>query len=352
MNYFVYVEEILGVKINADKFNWIYGGVAPKTNKIGFEKCKIKVSIELKKSKNVFDKSLNQNDYDKYNYFFAKRNEKKIYYERKFFFNSRLRFSIEVKDNNNIEVIASTNYYKNIKHRVMNLHSIEYILADLVSGILLKHGYSTIYCSSVNIGNNTLVIFAPPNTGKTLTAIRLCELVGAKFIAEDIALTDGKNIYSAPWTSTFRYYSHNKESIFSKLANTLKNNIPVFQLFIPKNRKTMNDYLGEDIILSKSVITDVIVLSKGNDQVLKSKDTIFENLINLNKYEFNYHRSPSVLVLNYFNSEFSPDDMFNAEKSILNKLLNNSDTYRINANNPLDYSKLIIDKIISNNIKD
>lgn len=346
MNYYVYVDNILGIKTNIDRFRWVYGSVAPQTSESDFNKCKIKINLYVRKSEDVFDKTINQYDYDKYNYFFGHKNEKKIYYERDFFFNTKLRYSVEIKKNNNIDVIVSKNYFKYIKYKFMNLHSIGYIMTDLIVGLLLNNGYSTIHCSAINFKNKTLVIFAPPSTGKTITAIKLCDNKGVRFIAEDIALTDGEKIYAAPWTSTFRYYNHHKESKWDKFVDLLRNKIPVLQLVSIKERKSIDMYLGKDCFLNKSKITDIVVLGKGNNEVLKSKNSILEKLINLNKYEFNYHRSPTMLVMNYFNPELSIDKMFESEKVILNQLISNSNGCIINSNNALDYSKQIIEKVL------
>lgn len=347
MNYYVYVDGILGIKTNTGKFGWSYGDLAPKTNEEEYNKCKIKINLEIRKTKDVFDKAIDKNNYDKYNYFFAKKDERKIYYDRGFIFNSKLRYSIDVKDNCNIDVIVNKNYFRYVKYRFMNIHSIGYILTDLISGLLLINGYCTIHCSAVQIRDKTIVIFAPTNTGKTLTAMKLCELAGAKFIAEDIALTDGESIYAAPWTSTFSYHNKGRHTKYNKLMDALQNKIIIFQLMSLRERKSICEYLGLENIIAKSKITDLIVLGKGDNQVFEHKDGIFESIINLNKYEFNYHKSPSLLVLDYFNSDLSIEKMFNTEKAILRKLFNKTSIFKINANNPLDYWKLILEEIFS-----
>jgi len=346
MNYFVYVKDILGVRTNLDQFSWNYGTIAPKASAEEFNKCKMKVNIEVRKSNDVFDYTIDKENYDKYNYFFAKKNQRKIYYYRDFLFNSKLGFSIEIIDNCNINVVVSKNYYKYVKYRFMNIHSIGYILTDLVSGLLLVNGYCSIHCSAVRLNNKTLVIFAPSNTGKTLTATRLCLQEGAEFITEDIAITDGENIYSAPWTSTFSYYNQEKYSKFDKLVDILQDKIMLLQLILLRKKKSAEEFFGKNNILDSSKITDIVLLGKGQNQVVKNKEGMFESIINLNKYEFNYHKSPSMLVFEYFNPDLSIEKMFNIEKTILNNLLNNTNGYRVYTNCPLDYTKLITDKII------
>lgn len=155
--------------------------------------------------------------------------------------NSKLRYSIEIIEND-INVIVNKNYFKYIKYKFMNLHSLGYILTDLISGVLLANGYATLHCSAVNIGQRSLMIFAPPSTGKTITAIKLCENENAKFISEDIAITDGENIYSVPWTSAFRFYNHEKESKFNRFADILCKNIPIFQLLSIKKQKSFDSF--------------------------------------------------------------------------------------------------------------
>ncbi|WIV12078.1 hypothetical protein [Proteiniborus sp. MB09-C3] len=340
MNYYVYVDGLLGVKTNANKFKWVYGKVAPESTEAEFNRCRIKVTLDIRKTKDVFDKAMDISDYDKYSHFFARKNENKIYYDRSFLLSSKLRYSIEVENNNQLNVIVSKNYFKYIKYRFMNLHSLGYILTDLVSGLLLVNGYSTVHCSAVNIKGKTVVIFAPPNAGKTLTAIKLCEMEGIQFIAEDIGLTDGENIYGAPWTSTFRYYNHNKESKLDRLTYALSNKIPALQLFSSESKSIM-EYFSAERVLAKAAISNIVVLGKGDNEVLVSKEGVLNNIINLSKYEFNYHRSPAMLVLNYFNPDLSIDRMFDIEKSIINKMINNSDVYRIYAQSALDYWKII-----------
>ncbi|MGB4590051.1 MAG: hypothetical protein WBI17_12605 [Clostridiaceae bacterium] len=345
MNYFVYIKDILGLSTNAENFSWCYGCVAPKTTEAEFNQCMVKINLSVRKTADVFDESLNLENLDRYNHFYAKPQSQKVYYERSYLLNAKHRYSIEVLGNE-VNVIVDSNYYKYVRYRFMNVHSLGYILTDLVSGILLMNGYATLHCSSISIGDKALVIFAPPSTGKTLTALRLCEYSGAKYIAEDIAITDGEFIYAVPWTSTFRCYNHSKESKTDRFMDTLRKKVPVFQLVPIKKRKSIHAYLNNDFLVDSAEISDAILLGKGKLEVMRSDKGFLENIMNLSKYELNYYRSPTMLVMNYFNPDFSLDQMYEAEKLILGKLVANNPGYRVNAQNALDYSKLIIEQII------
>lgn len=345
MNYFVYIKNILALKTNAENFSWCYGCVAPKTTEADYNACIVKINLSVRKTADVFDKSIKLETLDRYNHYYAMKNSQKIYYERNYFLSAKHRYSIEVIGNE-VNVVIDSNYFKYVRYRFMNVHSLGYILTDLISGLLLMNGYATLHCSSVSIGDKALVIFAPPSTGKTLTALRLCEYPNAKYIAEDIAITDGDVIYSVPWTSTFRCYNHSKETKSDRFVDTLRKKVPVFQLAPQKKRKSIYAYLNEDFLVDSAEITDTILLGKGELDVTRSDHGFLEKILNLNKYELNYYRSPSMLVMNYYNSDFSMDQMYEAEKLILGKLVKNNPSYRVNAINAMDYSKLIIEHIV------
>lgn len=345
MNYFVYVDEILGVKTNYHEFAWSYGTVAPKSSKEQFEKCKIRIHVDVRKSKDVFDKNIDLKKMGKYHYFSAVKGENKIYYERNFFGNSKLRYSIEIH-NNEINVIVGQNYMKYVKHRIMGLHSLPYILTDIVAGLMLNNGIATIHCSAVNKDNQTIIIFAPPNTGKTLTSIRLCKNNNFKFISEDFALTDGDNVWAVPWTSTFRYYDEINESKLDTFINKVTTFFPVIELISIKKKKAIDRYLGENSIKYFAEATDVVVLERGESSINRNKIDGFRKIINLNRYEFNYHKAPSIIVMDYFNEGFSPEIMYDTEKKILKKLINKCNYISIAEENAQKYSDIILKEVV------
>jgi len=345
-NYLVNVEEILGVKINRKDFKWSYGTVAPLSTKDEYEKCLIKIEIDVVKDKMVFQNLEKSENIGKYHYFLGEKNAQQIYYERSFFFGKKLKYSIKITDNK-VKVIVGNSYYKHVKHRIMGLHSISYILTDITSGLLLQNGLATIHCSAVNSDNQTIVFFAPPNTGKTLTSIQLCKNNKFNYIAEDFAITDGETIYSVPWTSTFRYYDDINESIFDKISNKFKKVLPILELISFRKNKSIDKYIGMDRIKKVSKVTDVAILERGPQSITQDKEDGLRKLINLNKYEFNYHKAPAVVVFDYFNNNFSPDKMYLKEKEILKKLLDNTNYYCVMESNALNYATSILDKIKS-----
>lgn len=342
MNYYVYVENLVGVETNAKRFDFSYGTVAPKSNREEYEKCLIRLHINVVRNSEVFPENKGEEIKGKFHYFSGNPGEKTIYYERNYFFGSRLRYSISI-DDCDINVVVGKTYFKHVKHRVMNLHSLSYILTDLVAGLLTLKGFVTLHCSAVNFpeNNRSAILFAPPNTGKTLSSMMLCKKYNCNFIAEDFAITDGENVYSVPWTSTFRLYDEVNESRVEKFINKLSSILPIIELFKLTKNQSIDSYIGKERILMKSKASDIVILERGEGNVSRDKSDAFRKLLVLNRYEFNYIKSPFMVVLNYFNPEFSQEKMYECEKKIVKSLLDNVDFMCITDMNALNYCDII-----------
>lgn len=347
MNYFVYVNGILGVETNANAFEFSYGTVAPVSDKEKFSKCKIKLHINVKRDNEVFPVDKYERIKGKFHYYSGNPGENTIYYERNYFFGARLRYMIKI-EKNDVKVVVGKTYFKKVHHRVMNLHSLGYILTDLAAGLLLLNGFATLHCSAVNLteNNRSIILFAPPNTGKTLSSMMLCKNYNANFIAEDFAITDGDNVWSVPWTSTFRLYDEVNESIFERIINKITSVIPALELIKITNNKAIDTYIGGERILMKSKATDVVVLERGNSEVSRDNSDAFRKLLTLNRYEFNYHKAPTMVVLSYFNPEFSQENMYECEKEILSKLLENTEYMCVTDMNAMNYSDIVYREIV------
>ncbi len=347
MTYYSYVDGVLGAEVSGGYFGWSYGTVAPCTDKSAFDKCAVKIHLEIKKDTEVFPADKKSRVIGKFHYFSGNPEESTVYYERNFFFGKKLKYVIRVEEKD-IWVTVGKTYYKWIKHRFMNLHSISYILTDLTAGLLLLNGYATLHCSAVNFPENghSAILFAPPNTGKTLSSMMLCRNRNANFIAEDFAVTDGENVWSVPWTSTFRFYDEVNESKLEKQINKISTVIPVIELIPTTKSKPINAYIDNTRIVNCSKATDVVVLERGDTSVSGDASDALRKLLTLNRYEFNYHKAPAMTVLCYFNPRFSQEDMFDREKAIIRKLLDNTKYTCITDRNAMNYSELIYKEIV------
>src|SRR5437870_7188329 len=113
-----------------------------------------------------------------------------MYYDRRFALGSRLQLAAKGLLGDEPTFKVNRTYYRYISHRFMNLHSLGYLLTDVASLLLLRRAIAPLHCSAFRCGDATVLIIAPPNTGKTLTTMMACMEHRADFIAEDLAFTD------------------------------------------------------------------------------------------------------------------------------------------------------------------
>ncbi|MBN1877738.1 MAG: hypothetical protein JXA33_26185 [Anaerolineae bacterium] len=337
--YYVPSPNLLALKANVPQVKWSYGVDIPPASVAEYESCLLHMELMVHPRVNTPEPTA----MGKYHYYFAHPNEDCIFYERDFFLGRKLKLQVSGLLNGTPKVIANRDYFRFIQHRFMNLHSIGYILTDIVGWFLLRHDYTPIHCSAFVYRGETVVVFAPPNTGKTLSTMMMCLEHDAHFIAEDIAITDGKSIYAVPWTTTFRYYSQVEEGLWSRAVNKMTRVLPVLELFPLAGLKNITKYVSESHIVNRSTVDRVVILERAEPgvQSLQVADAV-RRISNLNRYEFNYRKSPTMVAYEYFNPDVDLASACEAEQRILLSLVENAHcSHLVTAINPSDYSGLI-----------
>lgn len=316
--YYVYCEGILGLKTNIAEFKWIYGSVAPHATNEEFDECDIKFEIyKIPEHKLKACKTKNQFQ----SYYWNEINQT-ISCRRTFFKKLQIGYDITLK-NKNVIVEMGDNYYSFVRKRIMNLHGAYYLLSDLANMILLENGYLTFYASGVKgLGNGkSIVFFAPPNTGKTLTATNLATKYGYSLIGEDVIIVKDRKLYPCPWTSSYR----NEKSIIDNAG----------AVFRKKNLKTPKSF-------NSSYLTDIVVLMKGKNQIIHDKSEVLRRVSILNGYLFSYYSSPIIKILGYFSNSYCKDWNSFANEKIEN-LHNQCDCHIVCSENPMDFCDLVQD---------
>jgi len=349
MNYFEAIPEILIVETNLADFKWSYGLCMPKTTKAAFDNALIKITLSVEKGNLWAGKELEEiTSKGKFHYFSADNDADELFYDRNFLFNSRFQYKLSGLTTNHIKMVVNKAYFKFVTHRFMNVHSVGYILTDIVNLKLLHNGLCPIHCSAVeHPEKGTTVIFAPPNTGKTLTSMKLCMDFGYMYMAEDLGLTDGENVYSVPWTSTFRYYSDIDQSWRSKLLSKLTDKISIVELFGFGKIESIDKYIDSKQFQFKAKVADFAILERGTGGIVRelSNEQLLFLIHTLDRYEFNYMRAPAVVAYSYFNPTVDIQAAQDAEVKILRKMISNSsDAYLVRSNSALDYFELIHNK--------
>ena len=341
-NYFIASENVLGIRTNLPEFKWLFGMTSPAATTADYQRCVVRLRLEVSRQLELpADRAAG-----KYDYFRGDPGTDQIFYDRAFSFGSRLRLEAKGLLTDEPTLRANRTYYRWISHRFMNLHSLAYILTDVACLSLLRHGFAPVHCSAFQTGDATVVVMAPNNTGKTLTAITACLDHGAKFLSEDLAITDGKVIYAVPWTSTFRYYRCIDRSWSTRIRARLTSLFPPLELFPSGNHMPISNLVAREHMLPRSRVTHLVFLERGEPAVEKlAVEDATLKIENLNRYEFNHYRSPLIIAAEFFNPNLDIAGACRREGQILRELVTSTHCLRVRANDPNIYAKMIVDSV-------
>ena len=281
-HYYIYCDGILGVKTNVKKFRWVYGSVAPSSSYEKYEECKVKFDIRILPEKELSQVVSCDKRFQSYSW---NEGNRTLSYRRTFFNFFKIGYNMKIEENV-VSFDIGENYFRFIKNRVMNLHGTYYLLSDIANIVLLSNGLLTLYASVAHntSANSGVVCFGAPNTGKTLTAVKLSETRGYSLIGEDVVIFDGNKVYSCPWTASYRGGT-------TKTADSSGSG----------KRKNMVSQMN---FAQSCELTDVAILSLGKEKIEQSKECVYKMSSIINGYLFNYYSTPIVKVLGLFDDQF------------------------------------------------
>lgn len=313
--YGIYCKELLAVKTNVENFSWIYGSTPMIADEKEYQKCVVKVNVTIMPEKEL-QKAKEQDE--KFQAYTWDNTNKMVFYWRTIM-GIPIGYNIRLGENE-IHAEIGRNYYRFVKNRTMNLHGIYYLLSDIANIVLLNQGYLTLYASAVADDSSCgTVLFAPPNTGKTVTATMLCKHFGYSLVGEDIAITDGTHIYGCPWTHSYRKKGTRLDS-----AGLFRRGQ------CPENLKNCD----------MCDVTELVTLSLGKNEIHTNKDELFRQSKMLNGYLFNYYSSPIVKILGYFDETYDIPYKERAEKMLRN-MVEHCHCRCIQAKDTMDFYQLI-----------
>jgi len=342
-NYIV-CNDILGIQTNTKYIGWSFGHPTESASEEQINQCKIVLKLIVGPLKSEAKKLQHL---QQYHYWWGDFGKDELFYQRNFFAGTKLRMLIRGIKSNRPEIRVNKNFIKFIRFRFNNLHSPGYMLTDLACVLLLQNNFCPLHCSAFSIGNCTVAVVAPGNTGKTLTTMRAVFDAKANYMSEDLGIVDEENFYSCPWTSTFRYYDELSMSRLLRWRIKLVKIFPPAELIPILGRcRNIDYYISKDRISQKRKITHLALLSRrsGGIKVLDKEDAK-KMLFNLNRYEFFYMKSPMLTAYSYFNPELDIFSIEENERTILSRLVDNTTCLLVQSNDPSKFSELILEKI-------
>jgi glycosyltransferase involved in cell wall biosynthesis len=347
IRYSVLAPGVLALKTNLPRFSWSYGQNCPSVSYGNYAACKVRMELR-KEPRSAFASALRRRcavPYGKYHYYSGLPGCDEVLYDRPFLFGSRLFLEAGGLLGDSPVVRANRDYFRLVHFRFMNLHSVKYVLTDLATLLLLRNGFLPLHCSAFRLGERTVVVFAPSNSGKTLTTMLLRMEHGAEFLAEDLAVTDGRTLFSVPWTNTFRYYSQVDRRWWSRAFTKAMQVLPFLDLVQNLSRpQSITDLLPLNRMCPSARATDLVILERGEERVAElTTEEACRMAENLNRSEFNYQRSLLTNAHEYFNPEMDVADMVCREKALLRALADGvGRRFLVRTDNPLRYPELVL----------
>ena len=323
--YFVYADHLLGVQTNDSSFKWIYGRTAPNTDEKSLEACLIRIYVKVISDDSI---QISRSAGSTFQCHTWDEKEKKLTYCRKMM-GIPFAYTLSVQDNA-IYAVFGKNYYRFLQFRFMNMHAAYYMLSDLANMLLLKNGFATLYCSAVfhRESGKALALFAPPNTGKSLTAKQLCDTGHYAHISEDVAIIDrNKQIVGCPWTDSYR-----KPPAIRKIMCDTGGAFGRKHGEIVQREGTSRRYTLSDMI--------VLDRSKGAEPITRQE--IENRILILNRYLFGGYHSPIVNIIGFFDRSYNHDWVEKA-KEVLSSAFEECRMQAISCENPEMFS-LEVDK--------
>lgn len=338
---YIVCDGILGLDSNSDEIlGWGFGIPPRPGTREELERCRLVVRFRLRDDGGV------PNDLErlqKYHYWRAEPGAEAINYRRTFVGRWELCLRAESLAEGRPLMTANPAYNKYIRFRFNNLHSPGYLLLDVACVRLLMLDLAPIHCSAYAIGDAVILVVAPPDTGKTLTTMQAVMDDGADFMAEDMAITDGRELFACPWTSTFRYYDRLTESRWSRWHSKLTRVFPPLEFIRPPDgAKTIDHYIPPERIRQRGKVTHIAVLTRrpGGLEVLDRGEAL-RQLWNLNRYEYAWMKSPLLTAYSYFNPGLDPYAALQRERAVLERLAGNAECLLVQDADPRRYSDMI-----------
>ena len=280
------------------------------------------------------------NGLEKFHYFRGSYGKDEVYYERPIGMGIKLKMHVK-NLLSNPKVAVNDAYYKFVRLRIGSVFPPGVHLADILVTNLLERMYTPVHCAAISWQQDGILLFAPPDTGKTLTTF-LALKRGFSYLAEDIAFVDQNHIYANPYTSSFL---HNKKLVGNNMNYQffyLLKKIPLLSAYARTPETSISNMIKNVRIEEKARIKNILILERGEKGIaeIDSEEAVRKILL-INRNEFTYYRNSLLFAYSYFNPSLNLDKLMKIEASIINSIVEKRGCSIVRANNPEDYIRLI-----------
>ena len=276
-------------------------------------------------------------------YFVDERGEI-IYAERKLVETKHMREALKLRcfahiTRNNLKFIVNNLYIKLIRFQLGDWLPPGIHFFDLIQSNLLLNGMSILHSACISSDEDSILILAKPNTGKTSTTFYLALNYGLYLISEDLTVVDGDGFaYSCPYTSTFFNNQVITNEILERgwlsgrdrirlMLNKLLPPIPLLSSFgsrPPSPYRVLHKIPMKQYAKIKKIV--FLERERNCNESIEDidKEVAFKKLLTLNRAELRYYRDPILVALSYCNEEYDIEKLLLMESKILHSLINNT----------------------------
>ncbi len=281
--------------------------------------------------------------HQKFHYYFVAPGQKEVYCERSFAPGLTIQMHIQDLDSQPVMKI-NTKYYKLVRFTLGVIPAPGRHLLELLTVHLLQKNLLPLHCSCVSYKGNAFLLFAPPDTGKTYTALTLRQS-GFRIVAEDMAITDGTTVWGCPFTGTFYHLLSGKRSLKEQITQFyghLVHRLPILARIIRPPVASLWDYLQGDVE-TKADLRAIFFLQRSRETQIKklSYEEAFHRARISNRIEFTYDVNPMLLAYSAANPELDLDALRQKEISQLKFLLSTYPIFFILAPHHTSFPELV-----------
>lgn len=265
---------------------------------------------------------------------------------------------VERKENNvmTLEFYGNKMYHNLVRLRIGGMTPIGSHAQSLIYTLGIKNNILFLHASCVFLEekNEALIFLAPSDTGKTTSAFVLSDKYNAKLLSEDITccVVKDEEITLVPSLYTTTYLKNPDILRESELGIRLKldsyiRNVPIVPFFVRFSnhavlaKKVLQMYCIQKTPVTPATVKFIRLIPSGAFLINPTEKTdLINELLFLNRAEFNYRSDPSILLLSKWDPSLEIEDVMRFERNLASKMVSQASTYVASINQKV-FSELV-----------
>ncbi|HDI01929.1 MAG TPA: hypothetical protein ENF78_05830 [Candidatus Bathyarchaeota archaeon] len=204
--------------------------------------------------------------------------------------------------------------------------------------LMLKKGHVPMHSACVEKDGRGILLTAPPETGKTLTAIRLVLEHGFRLLGDDmVILGPNLRVLADPGAMTLHPIHikacgirlGTRKKVEMAIRHALRR-IPYVVMAVKEFKMKVDDVIGRDKIAKEARASQVFFLEEGRQQVRTlGPDEAYERLMAAGRMHYLVYENEVIQEYAYRNPELGLEGLFSRLRSLFRELVESLDCWLI-----------------------